>query len=237
MSETASWFAGWSVADESLTGSNTVTLPYKNAQASSSSVLTTGDQTIDGSKTFLKPIIMHENNKIQFWNSWISADETLLTIAANDEMAVKTNHIDFDTFEGFQFKLENNPSAMVMRFDGNLGLGVATPQNKLDVNGTVHAKEVKVDMVGWADLVFKKEYALPTLDEVEKNIIENGHLSNVPSEKEVLEKGIKLGEMNKILLQKIEELTLYSIEQNKQNKKLQLRLDKVEKLLSEKNIK
>jgi hypothetical protein len=64
--------------------------------------------------------------------------------------------------------------------------------------------------------VFKKEYDLPTLAEVEKHIKEKGHLENIPSEKEVLENGINLGEMNSKLLQKIEELTLYSIQQSKE---------------------
>ncbi|MNG14892.1 hypothetical protein D3C84_986840 [compost metagenome] len=61
---------------------------------------------------------------------------------------------------------------------------------------------------------------MPTLQEVEKHINEKGHLENIPSEEEVLENGINLGEMNAKLLQKIEELTLYTIEQNKQIKQL-----------------
>ncbi|MCL1663147.1 hypothetical protein M2T78_02715 [Elizabethkingia ursingii] len=101
---------------------------------------------------------------------------------------------------------------------GNVGIGTINPQNKLDVNGTVHAKEVKVDMAGWADFVFEKEYQLPTLDEVEQHIYEKGHLPNIPNTKEVTENGLSLGESQKLLLQKIEELTLYSIEQNKLNK-------------------
>jgi len=102
--------------------------------------------------------------------------------------------------------------------NGNVGIGTANPQNKLDVNGTVHAKEVKVDMAGWADFVFEKEYQLPTLDQVEQHIHEKGHLPNIPNTKEVTENGLSLGESQKLLLQKIEELTLYSIEQNKLNK-------------------
>ncbi|MDX8570271.1 hypothetical protein OZ666_01165 [Elizabethkingia sp. HX QKY] len=102
--------------------------------------------------------------------------------------------------------------------NGNVGIGTTNPQNKLDVNGTVHAKEVKVDMAGWADFVFEKEYQLPTLDEVEQHIHEKGHLPNIPNTKEVTENGLSLGENQKLLLQKIEELTLYSIEQNKLNK-------------------
>jgi hypothetical protein len=106
--------------------------------------------------------------------------------------------------------------------NGNVGIGMINPINKLDVNGTIHSQEVKVDMIGWSDFVFKKEYTLPTLEEVEKHIAEKGHLENIPNEEEVLKNGINLGEMNAKLLQKIEELTLYVIEQNK-------RLDKVEK--------
>jgi len=103
---------------------------------------------------------------------------------------------------------------------GNVGIGTHYPTNKLDVNGTIHSKEVKVDMIGWSDFVFKKEYDLPTLSEVEKHIAEKGHLENIPNEEEVLKDGIKLGEMNAKLLQKIEELTLYIIELDKKAEKL-----------------
>ena len=101
---------------------------------------------------------------------------------------------------------------------GNVGIGMSNPQNKLDVNGTVHAKEVKVDMSGWADFVFQKDYPLPSLEEIEKHINEKGHLANIPTTKEIMENGLLLGENQKLLLQKIEELTLYIIEQHKLNK-------------------
>ena len=109
----------------------------------------------------------------------------------------------------------------IIKGNGNVGIGVGTPKNKLDVNGTIHSKEVKVDMDDWADYVFKENYALPTLKEVEQHIKEKGHLSNIPSEKEVIENGLSVGESQKLLLQKIEELTLYIIEQNKRIEKLE----------------
>lgn len=113
---------------------------------------------------------------------------------------------------------------------GNVGIGINNPSNKLDVNGTIHSKEVKVDMAGWSDFVFKKEYNLPTLEQVEKQIDEKGHLENIPSEEEVLKNGINLGEINAKLLQKIEELTLYVIEQNKRS---QTQFDEIESLKKE----
>ena len=112
-------------------------------------------------------------------------------------------------------------------YNDNVGIGTTNPQNKLDVNGTVHAKEVKVDMAGWADFVFGKEYQLPTLDEVEQHIREKGHLPNIPNTKEVTENGLSLGENQKLLLQKIEELTLYSIEQNKLIKQQQQQIERL----------
>lgn len=99
--------------------------------------------------------------------------------------------------------------------NGNVGIGTLNTQGfKLAVNGTIRAKEIKVES-GWADFVFKKDYQLPTLKDVEKHINENGHLPNIPTEAEVKANGVNLGEMNTLLLQKIEELTLYIIKQEK----------------------
>ncbi|PWB21468.1 hypothetical protein [Flavobacterium sp. HTF] len=111
---------------------------------------------------------------------------------------------------------------LVATNSGNVGIGINTPKNKLDVNGTIHSREVKVDTQNWSDYVFKKEYDLPTLEEVEKHINEKGYLIDMPSEAEVLKDGINLGEMNVKLLQKIEELTLYMIEINKKVNELQV---------------
>ncbi|QIY91091.1 cell wall anchor protein [Chryseobacterium gallinarum] len=89
----------------------------------------------------------------------------------------------------------------------------------LYVKKGIKAQQVKVENPaanGWADYVFKKDYKLRSLEEVEKHISEKGHLPNIPSAKEVEKNGINLGEMDAKLLEKIEELTLYSIQQNKQ---------------------
>ena len=69
----------------------------------------------------------------------------------------------------------------------------------------------------WPDFVFADEYQLPSLSEVEKSIQLNKHLPGIPSAKEIHEEGINVGEMQKLMMQKIEELTLYVIDLQKQN--------------------
>lgn len=100
-------------------------------------------------------------------------------------------------------------------FAGNVGIGLANPANKLDVNGTIHSKSVLVDLNGWSDYVFKKDYPLLSLSEVKAYIDQNQHLPGIPSEQEMIKNGLNVSEMNKLLTKKVEELTLYIIQENK----------------------
>lgn len=113
-------------------------------------------------------------------------------------------------------------------YNGNVGIGTSTPGNKLEVNGTIRTKEVIVEATSWPDFVFKTDYHLPSLSFVESYIKEYGHLPNVPSQKEVEENGQSLGETQKLLLQKIEELTLYTIQQQTLIEELTKRITQLE---------
>jgi hypothetical protein len=108
-------------------------------------------------------------------------------------------------------------------FTGSIMIGTTTDAKgyKLAVNGGVVANAVTVKVYPWADYVFNKDYKLPTLIEVKDYVDKNNHLPDMPSEKEVADNGFNLGEMNKILTKKVEELTLYLIEQNKRIEKLE----------------
>ena len=105
---------------------------------------------------------------------------------------------------------------MFIHPNGNVGIGTITPDAKLAVNGTIHAQEVKVDMNNWPDYVFKKTYKLPPLIEVKRYIDQNSRLPEMPSEQQVAKEGIDLGNMNRLLTKKIEEMTLYLIEKDNQ---------------------
>ena len=123
---------------------------------------------------------------------------------------------------------------MTLSADGDLGIGtIETGTHKLAVEGSIGAREIKVEGSGWSDFVFEKDYKLPTLEEVEEHIQENGHLQDIPNAAEVAENGIFLGEMDSKLLQKIEELMLYTIEQQKQIELLKLDNQKFKKELQE----
>ena len=99
---------------------------------------------------------------------------------------------------------------------GKIGIGTTNPDHELTVAGTIHTEEVLVDLnVPGPDYVFEEDYPLSTLKEVEDYIKENKHLPEIPSAKEMEANGVKLGDMNMLLLKKIEELTLHAIEQNK----------------------
>ncbi len=113
---------------------------------------------------------------------------------------------------------------------GEVGIGTTNPNAnyKLSVNGKIRAKEVVVE-TNWSDFVFADDYKLMPLDELEKSIKQNRHLPGIPSEKEVAENGVRLGEMQSKLLQKIEELTLYLIELKKENDLLRQRMSRLEK--------
>ncbi len=111
-------------------------------------------------------------------------------------------------------------------YDGKVGIGTTIPDSKLTVNGNIHAKEVKVDLlVPGPDYVFDEDYELLSLNATKKYITENKHLPEIPSAMVMAENGIDLGDMNIKLLKKIEELTLHLIEQNERVEKLEKEIE------------
>lgn len=125
---------------------------------------------------------------------------------------------------GFEIVGLNNETLLHFAADGDAGIGTTTIPNgfKLAVDGGIIAELVQVDLSqNWPDYVFEQEYSLQSIDELKAFVDEHKHLPNVPAADEVEQKGINLGEMQGVLLEKIEELSLYVIELNDRLKSLE----------------
>lgn len=148
---------------------------------------------------------------------------------SNFQIDVSGGNLNFRTNND---SFTNASTKMSILNNGNVGMGITTPGEKLEVNGTIRSKKVKVEASGWPDYVFADNYQLPSLTDIENFIKTNGHLPEVPSAKEVTENGLDLGDMEATLLKKLEEMTLYMIEMNKEvealkeeNKTLKARIE------------
>lgn len=120
-------------------------------------------------------------------------------------------HSEYDTYGG-----------EILIPGGNVGIGTdPCPNCKLDVKGNIRSEEVTVEISNGPDYVFEENYDLRSLKDIEAYISENKHLPEVPSAKEMESNGVALGEMNMLLLKKIEELTLYQIELMKRIEQLE----------------
>lgn len=112
--------------------------------------------------------------------------------------------------------------------NGNVGIGApASPDQKLSVNGSIRVREIKVETANWPDYVFKQDYRVPSLEEVDEFIQRNKHLPDFPKAEVVEKEGYSLNEMDKILLKKIEEMTLQMIQLNETVKKQAVEIDKL----------
>jgi hypothetical protein len=151
-------------------------------------------QTIDGSYG-----ITHTNGTV-----------TIGTYVGNNGgwLGTQTNH-------PLYFFTNNSNALMTIATNGNVGIGTISPAYKLSVNGTIQAKEVRVE-TGWSDFVFEKNYKLRTLADVEKYINENHHLPDIASAKDIRQNGLPVAETQTKMMQKIEELTLYVIQLQKE---------------------
>lgn len=170
----------------------------------------------------------HVNNNAR----WIGTIENFdFNIKTNNtfRMVVKANgDIGIGAYDGNSINTIGKKYRMFIKDNGDVGIGTmlnTNPNNyKLSVNGKIGCKEMKIEITSstWSDFVFAENYKLMPLKEVEAYIVKNKHLPDVPSNADVdANNGIDVAKTQSVLLQKIEELTLYLIEQNKKIEKLE----------------
>jgi len=149
-------------------------------------------------------------------------DNSAYAFQINNGNNVYDKSLHFQIYDSSGMQITNNALVISGATGGNIGIGTSTPDAKLAVNGTIHSREVKVDInfTTVPDYVFANDYNLRSLQEVENYVNQNSHLPEIPSAKEFEKNGIQLAEMNMALLKKVEELTLYAIEQDKKTDKL-----------------
>ncbi|MNX85080.1 hypothetical protein D3C86_1169060 [compost metagenome] len=118
--------------------------------------------------------------------------------------------------------------------EGSLELRSGTLQTfKVEQTGLIRGRRMKLDLDTWADYVFEPSYELMPLNEVEAFVKKEKHLPNVPSEQELKADGADVMELNRILMEKVEELTLYLIQQNKNTEELKQQLEALQGKIAE----
>lgn len=173
---------------------------------------------------------------LQFDNSFTTPRKIVLFEQANndnqfDGFGVNNGYMNYqiaNTNDSHVFFAGASPTTsnelMRIKGNGNVGIGTNNPVNKLEVFGTIRARELIIETT-WADYVFEDDFKLKPLNEVAKFIKENKHLPDVPSAKYLQDNGGPVSELMTKMMQKIEELTLYSIQQENKIEALEKRLD------------
>jgi hypothetical protein len=195
---------------------------------------------------------------------WTSSGQLEMTIGDAARKGIIVKSAASQTANLQEWQNSSGTALSVITSSGNIGIGTSTPNSnsKLDVNGNIFSSgkiaigttdmtkistyslavngdalfnKVKVKLyASWPDYVFHKNYNLLPLSEVEKFIQENNHLPEIPSASEVEKEGLDIGDNQALLLKKIEELTLYVIEQNKKIEDQGKRIENLEKELKKK---
>lgn len=216
-------------------------LPYlANAQSTYVEVLDTRSQpTLPSEYNRAAKFSFKENAAIGFSEPRYS---TIMGVRGwwNDDSGGPAHEIAFTSSKGLYYRAGTMAGGwnkwckvLVENVNGNVGIGVDAPAEKLCVDGKILAKEIKIKTdVTVPDYVFDPGYKLPTLSSIEDYVKKHRHLQDIPSAADIEKDGVNLTEMNFALLKKVEELTLHLIEKEKKIENQEKRLEHLEKLMS-----
>ncbi|MFH2141212.1 MAG: hypothetical protein ABIJ97_02225, partial [Bacteroidota bacterium] len=166
-----------------------------------------------GIGTFSPSEALEINGKLKITDAWrgIQLDDSGQGGHRFDFIVSHDNTIGTNGGFGIADKTASDVYRLTITNDGNVGIGTSYPQNELDVNGVIRCKEYIVELDNWFDNVFETDYKLMPLNQLSEFVLTNRHLPDIPTEAEVLNNGVEMGNFNALLLKKIEELTLYII--------------------------
>ena len=231
---------GTGMSYENITGSD-------NVPVTGVSVLPTIDNVNVGTTTTLTATVSPGNasNQSITWSSnntavatvsstgmvlGVSEGNATITATTADGGFTATSSINVNAGSSSSTSIWENNAGNIFYNTGNVGIGTTTDLSaKLTVNGDIKATRINVVSSITSDFVFDKNYNLLNLEELEKYVSTNKHLPEIPSAGELKKTGYNMGEMDDLLLRKIEELTLYIIEQNKIIENQNKRIEKLEK--------
>jgi hypothetical protein len=164
------------------------------------------------------------NSWARFYMRSLNANQSLLQswfIGTSKNFIGNQLYIGDETFGHTRFSIQPNNGLIYLSTTTGVGINTGNTNGyMLAVNGKIHSTELVIES-GWADYVFEKNYMLRPLNELEKFIQQNKHLPNIPAAAEIKTNGLNVGDVQKRMMEKIEELTLYIIEQDKQIKKME----------------
>lgn len=221
--EIASSFTGWSVVDEALGGTNQTLVPYQNQFAGTISV----QGKLGISQTVPTEALDVSNGNVLVEKTNGTKGEYRLTTRGVNSWNLRSDATSGNPH--FQILNNETPDLDINASSGNVGIGKVSVNGsvyKLDVNGNVRANKLVVNTTG-ADYVFDSAYRLPSLVEVSSYIKAHHHLPELQAATEMQTNGVDVEKIQTKLLQKVEELTLYIIQQEGRIKMLDARIDQI----------
>ncbi|MCH7411486.1 hypothetical protein MM239_19010 [Belliella sp. DSM 111904] len=162
--------------------------------------------------TYLRSAPTHNSEAEQLRLGRSDSDIRYHSIYSNHTGIASSNFLQFRVHSGGDSPFLDQQTVLTLYGNGNVGIGIVLPTHKLEVNGSIRAKEVKLEATNWPDYVFQNDFELMPLEVVKSYIDQNGHLPGLKPAKDYEQEGVNVLEMNQKLLEKVEELTLYVIQ-------------------------
>lgn len=232
------WWDATHIATDFKIQVSTDNITYTDASVITGNTSITTTHTLSNNARYIKVAMTlravnwssYAVREVEINNGTTPPSTTDWSLAGNSSTTPGTHFLGTTDNQRLVFKA-NNSEKMTILSNGRVGINTASPVSELAVNGTITARKLKITQLNWADFVFEENYKLLRLPQLEAYIKKYKHLPDVPTTKQVAENGTDVAETQAVLLRKIEELTLYLIEQDKKMEQQQKEIEDLKKRL------